>query len=135
MYIINTWWKGVMKRQPGSLNSANWQKKRWWRQTKKKTHKNITFHLNTSKQGFFYSDSGKTWAWRGCEASLCGDAQNLTGEGPGQAAPAELLDQMILRGLFRFKGFFCDRREGLWGEGISFTRPCRKAGKQLLWAT
>lgn len=50
-------------------------------------------------------------AQRGCEVSLCGDTQNLTAEGPGQAAQAELLDQMILRSPFKCKGFFCARRK------------------------
>lgn len=67
--------------------------------------------MNTSKQGYFYSDGSKTLAQRGCEVSLCGDTLNPAGEGPGQAAQAELLDQMILRGPFKFKVFFCDRRK------------------------
>lgn len=74
---------------------------------KRKQTKSVTCHLKTRKQRFFYSDGSKTLAWRDGEVSLSGDTQNLTGEGPGQAAQAEILVQMILRGPFKLKGY-CD---------------------------
>lgn len=109
---INTWWDGEWWRgsQALSIVPTDWRRDDGDKRKRKHT-KSITFHLNISKLGFFCSDGSKTLAQRGCEVPLCGETQNLTGEGPGQAAQAELLDQMILRGPFRFKGFFCVRRK------------------------